>query len=158
MALYKKRIRLKEFDYTGCYRYFITLGTHDKDSTFKNNPQVVEWLIDVLKEKSESHGFRVWAYCFMPDHLHLLIEGKDIHSDMRRFTSSYKQSTGFLFKKKMGVSLWQINYYEHVLRREEEDTMEVVRYILGNPVRKGLVSDFWEYKFLGSFELDVKEI
>jgi REP element-mobilizing transposase RayT len=89
----------------------------------------------------------------MPDHLHLLIEGKDDNSDSRRFISSYKQSTGFYYKKKTGQPLWQVNYYEHVLRREE-DTMSVARYILNNPVRKELVDDFRKYKSLGSFEFD----
>jgi len=60
----------------------------------------------------------------MPDHLHLLIEGKDSDSDMKRFISSYKQYTGYHYKKKTGVSLWQINFYEHVLRKGEE-TMNV---------------------------------
>jgi putative transposase len=90
----------------------------------------------------------------MPDHLHILIEGKDNNSDMRRFISSYKQSTGFYYKKKTGLPLWQVNYYEHVLRREE-DTTNVARYIFDNPVRKGLVDDFKKYKSLGSFEFDL---
>lgn len=90
----------------------------------------------------------------MPDHLHLLIEGKDSNSDMKRFISSYKQYTGYHYKKKTGVSLWQINFYEHVLRKEEE-TMNVANYIFSNPVRKGLVDDYRQYKLLGSFEFDI---
>jgi hypothetical protein len=41
-----------------------------------------------------------------------------------------------------------------VLRREE-DTTNVARYILDNPVRKGLVDGFKKYKSLGSFEFDL---
>jgi REP element-mobilizing transposase RayT len=93
----------------------------------------------------------------MPDHIHLLIEGKDNNSDMRRFISSYKQSTGFFYKKKTGLLLWQINYYEHVLRRDE-DTMNVARYIFNNPVRKELVDDFRKYKSLGSFEFNLSTL
>ena len=93
----------------------------------------------------------------MPDHLHLLVEGKDNNSDMRRFISSYKQSTGFHYKKKTGQPLWQVNYYEHVLRSEEDRT-NVARYIFDNPVRKGLVEDFKKYKFLGSSEFDLLTI
>jgi REP element-mobilizing transposase RayT len=82
-----------------------------------------------------------------------LIEGKDTNSDMKRFISSYKQSSGFSYKKKTGSPLWQINYYEHVLRREE-DTIAVARYIINNPVRRRLVKDFRKYNFLSSFEFD----
>jgi putative transposase len=152
--IHKKRVRLKGFDYKGFFRYFVTICTYNKEWVFKNDLLLVEWLIDILREKSNAFGFKVWVYCFMPDHLHLLIEGKDNNSDMRRFISSYKQSTGFSYKKKTGQQLWQINYYEHVLRREE-DTMNVVRYILNNPVRKELVVDFRKYKSLGSFEFDL---
>jgi putative transposase len=112
------------------------------------------WLVDALREKSISYGFKVWAYCFMPDHLHLLIEGKDSDSDMRKFISSYKQYTSYYYKKETKVPLWQINFYEHVLRKEE-DTLTVAYYIFNNPVRKGLVDDYRQYKFLGSFEFDV---
>jgi putative transposase len=151
---HKKRVRLKHFDYKGFFRYFVTICTHNKERVFENDLLLVEWLTDILREKANSFGFKVWAYCFVPDHLHLLIEGKDAFSDMRRFISSYKQSTGFSYKKKTGSPLWQINYYEHVLRREE-DTIDVGRYILNNPVRKKLVEDFRKYNFLGSFEFDL---
>ena len=55
------------------------------------------------------------------------------------------------------MPLWQINYYEHVLRKAE-DTKGVAYYIFNNPVRKGLVEDFKDYAFLGSFEFDVMQM
>ena len=152
---YKKRIRLKDFGYIGCNRYFITICTYNKKPTFGDN-SLVTWLISSLKEKSESFGFKIWTYCFMPDHLHLLIEGKELDSDMKQFISSYKQHTGFYYKKKTGQSLWQINFYEHVLRKEE-DTINIAEYIMNNPVRKGLVDNYSEYNQIGSFEFDIKQ-
>ena len=106
---YKKRIRLKDFEYKGFYRYFVTICTFDKKPIFTDNT-LVAWLIELLREKSKLIRFKVWAYCFMPDHLHLLIEGEHDDSDMRRFVSAYKQQAGFYYKKKTGLSLWQINY------------------------------------------------
>ena len=150
----KKRIRLKDFDYKGPYRYFITLCAFNKKQSFRDNT-LVAWLVNILREKSGHFGFKVWAWCFMPDHMHLLIEGRDSTSDMRRFISAYKQHTGFYYKKNTGLPLWQINFYEHVLR-QEEDTVTTARYIFGNPVRKGLVDDYSRYRFLGSFEFDIK--
>lgn len=76
---------------------------------------------------------------------------------MRRFISSYKQSTGYYYKKETGDLLWQINFYDHVLRKEE-DTISVAYYILGNPVRKGLVEDYRQYELLGSFEFDIRQL
>jgi len=152
---FKKRIRLKSFDYEGNYRYFITICTYEKKPIFLDN-SLIAWLIDILKNESEKFGFKVWVYCFMPDHLHLLIEGKGNNSNLKKYISSFKQKTGFYYKQKTHDQLWQINFYEHVLRKEE-DTINVANYILGNPVRKGLVNNFSNYEFVGSFEYDIKQ-
>ena len=42
--------------------------------------------------------------------------------------------------------------------RKEELLKEVARYILENPVRKGLVDNFKEYPFLGSRIFDITEL
>lgn len=101
---FKKRIRLKSFSYKGVYRYFITICTFDKKPIFKDN-DLVEWFINTLKEKSKNFEFKIWAYCFMPDHLHLLIEGKKTGSDMNKFIKSYKQYMGFYYKRKFKNNL-----------------------------------------------------
>ncbi len=98
MKKYKSRPRLKDFNYKGYQRYFVTICTHERNPIFKDNAMVRE-LIRVLKDTSKnSFGFKVWAYCFMPDHLHLLVEGESHDSDLKRFISSYKQHTGYYYK------------------------------------------------------------
>ena len=154
---YKKRTRLKEFNYKGLYRYFITICTFNKDQIFKDNPSIVTGLIDILREQSRTFRFKIWAYCFMPDHIHLLLEGDDVNSDLRKFISSFKQLSSFYYKTRIGKQLWQINYYDHVLRREE-DNINVAYYIFNNPVRKGIVDDFKQYKYIGSFEFNIAKL
>ncbi len=154
---YKKRTRLKEFNYKGLYRYFITICTFNKEQIFKDNPSTVIWLVDILREQSRTFRFKIWAYCFMPDHLHLLLEGDDVNSDLKKFISSYKQISSFYYKERVGKQLWQINYYDHVLRKEE-DNMNVAYYIFNNPLRKGIVDDFKQYEFIGSFEFDMAKL
>ena len=117
----------------------------------------MNWLVDVLRQKSISLGFKVLAFCFMPDHLHLLIEGENLDSDMRRFISSYKQYTSFHYQKRYCNELWQVNFYDHILRKEE-DILGIAQYIFNNPVRKKLVSDYRDYKFLGSFEFNLEKM
>ncbi|MCX7995356.1 MAG: transposase [candidate division WOR-3 bacterium] len=152
---YKKRIRLKNFDYKGTYRYFVTLCTANKRKIFVEK-SLVESLLQILRKTSKFFGFKVWAYCFMPDHLHLLVEGVEEAADFRKFIEQYKQRTGFYYKKLNRQNLWQIGYYDHVLRKDE-DTILVAQYIFGNPERQGLVDDYKDYEFLGSFEFDVKQ-
>jgi len=157
--IFKKRIRLKDFNYKGQFRYFATICVDKNLGQCFNiaNFNIVNKLIDFLRLDSEKYNFLVWTYCFMPDHLHLLVEGKDEYSDFKKFISSFKQKTGFYYSKIFSKKLWQTNYYEHILRKDEI-TQKVVRYILENPVRKNLVKDFKDYPFSGSFILDIKEI
>ncbi len=156
---FKKRIRLKDFDYIGRYRYFVTICTNKTVGQCFNiaNKEVIDELIEMLKFTAKQFDFTVWVYCFMPDHLHLLVEGNSDTSNFKKFISMFKQKSGFYYNKIFGKKLWQINYYEHVLRREEV-TEKVARYILENPVRKGLVEDFRKYPFSGSFVFDINSL
>ena len=58
--------------------------------------------------------------------------------------NNWKQRTGYEFKQRTGESLWQESYFDHVLR-DDEETNTAVKYVLENPVRKGLVTRFEEY-------------
>ena len=49
----------------------------------------------------------------------------------------------------MKGKFWQTSFYDHFLRKEE-DVRDVVMYVLHNPVRKGLVSEWREYPYSGS--------
>jgi putative transposase len=89
----------------------------------------------------------------MPDHLHLLLEGRSERSSLPLFVKDFKQRTGFEFKEKWGKRLWQPSYYDRVLRRQDDMEVEA-RYVFGNPVRRGLVSESGEYPFSGSFVFD----
>jgi putative transposase len=139
------RPRLRDFTYEGPYAYFLTVLTKGRAAYFKEE-KVVHNLIDILFEISQSEGFKVITYCFMPDHLHLLLVGQEDKSNLKKFVSSFKQRSGYWFKKKGNEDLWHVSYYDHILRKEE--SLEAVSiYILENPVRKGLVCDYREYPF-----------
>lgn len=144
--------RLKDFPYRGCYRYFITVRSHSFQRHFVHD-EVIAKIIDLLKSMAEQEGFSVWAYCFMPDHAHLLVEGKHSDADMQHFVAWFKQKSGYWFRSTYRAKLWAPNYHEHVLRNDEA-TIAVARYIIQNPVRKGMVDDCSSYPYSGSFELE----
>lgn len=154
MGKYKRRPRLKHFDYTGCHRYFITICTHNKIPVF-NNEEIAKRYIGLLAEKAISLHFKVWAYCFMPEHVHFLSEGMAQDADLKKFVSSFKQSSGYHFSTFIKAKLWQPSFYDHVLRKDE-DLLETVKYIFNNPVRKKIVEHYQDYQWSGSFELDGK--
>jgi putative transposase len=143
-----KRTRLKTFDYLGQYRYFLTFCVDARRHLFMT-AQVVELVLQQILRAAAENGFAIIAYCFMPDHLHLLVGGTAPDSDLQMFCKQAKQYAGFEFKQGYGEKLWQPSFYDTVLR-DEEGTWSVARYIVNNPLRAGLAGRADEYPFLGS--------
>lgn len=85
----------------------------------------------------------------MPDHLHVVCEAEEDGCDFQEWVRLFKQRTGFEWKQRTGERLWQKSYHDHVLR-ETEPTRQVVRYLLENPVRGGLVESPGDYPHSGS--------
>jgi len=150
----RRRTRLKDFVYQGEHTYFITICANDKQLYF-NNDQAVSDILSQLKLEAEKVGFSIFAYCFMPDHLHLLLIGNE-EANLIDFIKIFKQKTGFYFKQKNKVTLWHKGYYEHVVRKRE-NIIDIAAYILENPVRKKMVDDFRKYPYLGSLVFEVNE-
>lgn len=135
--------RIPDYPYIGVQRYFLTACTHDRHEYFKD-PAIVELVVSEFCAAANQHAFAIVVYCVMPDHVHLLVDGKDEGADLPAFMKSAKQRSGYLFKQKHSRRLWQEGYYEHVLR-DDERTESVVVYIIENPVRKRLVDDVMDY-------------
>jgi putative transposase len=91
----------------------------------------------------------ILAYCFMPDHLHLLVEGTSGNSSLLEFVRTAKQRSGFAFARTSRIRLWQRYGFERVLRSDEE-ALSVAAYVVANPVRAGLIDDVRLYPFAGS--------
>ena len=85
----------------------------------------------------------------MSDHLHLLVEGQSDDADLIAFARDIKQRVAYRQLRTRRERVWQKGYYERVLR-DDEATLTVARYILANPVRKGLVREPRDYAFSGS--------
>jgi putative transposase len=152
----RKTNRLKDFEYINPFIYFVTICSYEKNKTFVNSDIVSEKLKH-LEKSADKHNLKVLAYCFMPDHVHLLIGSNDTEGNLINFIKEFKQKTGYEFKKKHEVNLWQKSFYDHILRKEES-VIDLVRYIFNNPVRKGLVTEFKKYSFLGSMVVDIDDI
>lgn len=78
-------------------------------------------------------------------------------SDVRSLIARAKQSSGFLYKKRHGERLWQRYGYERVVR-DSESTQRIVRHVLENPVRKGLVDHPRNYRFVASGVVSLDEL
>ena len=147
--------RLHGVSYVGKQRY-LTLCTFERHRWFED-PDVVSLVRTQFVRTAADQAFEIPAQCMMPDHAHLLAEGTTPASDLCAFMSSFKQKTGFAFATKHGQRLWQVGYYDRMLRSDEA-TPIVVRYILENPVRAGLVSRFSDYPYSGSDRYTLEEL
>jgi putative transposase len=147
---------LKTFDYIGLYRYSLTFCCYNRQQLFTQD-SVVDTVLSQFEQVSTKEQFAIAAYCFMPDHVHFLVEGGSERSDCLRFISRAKQRSGFRYAQCWKKRLWQRYGYEHVLRNDES-TMAVARYILENPVRAGLAERVEDYPFVGSCQYQLRDI
>jgi REP-associated tyrosine transposase len=97
--------------------------------------------------------FAVLAYIFMPDHLHLLVEGQTAEADFRAFMRYLRRRTALAYRRLTLGELWQDGYYERVLRQDQATSL-VITYMLENPVRAGLVSNAVDYPYGWTIDLD----
>ncbi|MEJ0088091.1 MAG: transposase [Pseudomonadota bacterium] len=125
--------------------YHITLRGNHREAIF-----VVEsdrLLLNTIVELAlATHGARIHAYCWMTNHLHMLVQiGADPLANLiRRIASGYartfqanRDTTGHLFEKR----------YHAVLVDTDTYLLELIRYIHLNPVRAKLVPEVSLYRW-----------
>jgi len=144
----RKIPRLKEFDYSQPFAYFITICAKDKQKIFYNETLNNE-IINCLIQEKEKAGVKIFAYCLMPDHFHILISPFDSTTNISKFIGSFKSKTTRIgWKFEIGDKMWQGRFYDHIVRRNES-LNSICEYMLNNPVRKSLVGSWEDYKFCG---------
>lgn len=123
--------------------YHVTLrGNHQQDIFFSGDDRR---LIGLITERAiGKYGARVHAYCWMSNHIHLLVQVgvEPLGCTMRQIASEFARAmqlklstTGHFFERR----------YHAVLVDVDEYFKELVRYIHLNPVRARLVADPAEY-------------
>ena len=142
----RKNNRLPADRYVGNSVYFLTIATEQRSPVFEN-AELVQACEQALSQSAAVENFELLAYLFMPDHLHVLVQGVD-DSILSRFARRFKQTTSYYFKAQTGRKLWQKSYHDHVVRTDE-DLIDVALHIAANPVRAGLVREWEAYRFWG---------
>jgi putative transposase len=86
------------------------------------------------------------AWVVMPDHVHWLFElgGTGLSRCVQAFKSRSARAINALCGRK--GALWQSEFYDHRVRAHE-DLVRQARYIVANPVRKGLVERIEDYRY-----------
>jgi putative transposase len=146
----KNSLRLEHFDYSTPRAYFITICSHEGKEAFSNK-DVAKAVIESLKKNKIKSHFKIYIYCLMPDHLHILLNPGNSNLSVSRFIQTFKSQTGFWYEKQYGSSLWQRGFYDHIVR-QNENLIKIAQYILDNPVRKELVEEPEQYPYSGAMD------
>ena len=147
---------LKTFGYLGLHRYSLTFCT-DHRRHLLVGPEAVGLVLTQISRAAAENQFAVIAYCFMPDHVHLLLEGRSEASDCKRFIARAKQYSGFHFSRTYHQVLWQRHGFERTLP-DEEESLIAAKYIVENPIRAGLVQRVADYPYVGSLEYSLADL
>ncbi|MBT9132709.1 MAG: hypothetical protein DDT31_00074 [Syntrophomonadaceae bacterium] len=118
---------------------------------------IVEKFLEILIEAKNKYACKNWVYIFMPDHLHLILEGNSEEADLWKTVVLFKQKTGFWLSGNGRGMQWQKDFYDHI-HRKDEDLKKHIIYILDNSVRRSLVDNWKDYPFKGSLDFDLEEI
>jgi putative transposase len=155
----EKKHRLPDNFYRGYNIVAYTICTHNKEVLFTVKEHLlIEEIKEILKKTCTDYKVKNWIYVFMPDHVHLILQGSDESSDIRKMINMFKQRSGMMLKMRTaGRFRWQKNYYDHVLGKED-DLLTHVKYIAENPVRKKMIDKWENYRYTGSVSFDIEKI
>ena len=159
----RKRLRLKNFDYSTPGAYFVTVCTHNRKCTLSRvvgaiheSPEIqlteygkiVDRLINTIPRQSLA---TIDRYVIMPNHIHLVImitdsdELRAIRESPLRGRSVISKMIGYI---KMNASkeihnrygneiVWQRGFHDHIIRNRN-DYEKISKYIYENPI-------IWQY-------------
>lgn len=104
--------------------------------------RIAEVVASALKH-FDGDRYRLWAWCVMPNHVHVVFQPSDEHS-LSSILHSWKSFTAKQANKILGRAgvFWQAESYDHLVRGEA-DFEHAVRYTRENPVAAGLVDWKW---------------
>jgi REP element-mobilizing transposase RayT len=93
----------------------------------------------------DERRYRLFAWCVMPNHVHVVVRLFPGYS-LAAVLHSWKSYTAKRAADVIGItgSIWQREYYDHLLRSEGEFE-RAVRYVVENPVKAGLRNWPWAW-------------
>jgi REP element-mobilizing transposase RayT len=105
-------------------------------------PEMARIVADAFAQ-FEGIRYRLYAWCVMPNHVHVVFEPLGSHR-LSGILHSWKSFTATAANRLLGRvgAFWQREYYDRLLRNGNEFN-RAVRYVLENPERAGLKNWRW---------------
>jgi putative transposase len=99
-----------------------------------------EVFVNLIKEAKIRYAVKIFAYCLMPNHFHIVVmphQSEDLSRWMQWLLTSHVRR----FHKHYGTSghLWQGRYRSFLIQKDSH-LLTVLKYVESNPLRAGLVN------------------
>lgn len=136
--------RTSRIQFPGAFYHVLSRGIERRPIYHGNRER--ERFLEFLRDSQEKFQIRIFAYCLMDNHYHLLVQTKEanLSQTMKYLNGSY--ATYINAKRKRVGHVFAYKYKSIVV---ENDTylMTLSRYIHLNPVKAGIVAMPVEYKW-----------
>jgi putative transposase len=130
----------------GVLYHVIVRGNH-RQKTFLNEGDYQAYLERLGRYRTRL-GVTVYAYCLMPNHVHLLVETGS--QPLSRFMQGLQQSyTQYFNRKHRKVGHLFQGRYQAIVCDKDEYLLSLVRYIHLNPIRAKMVRKLEDYRYSG---------
>ena len=103
-------------------------------------------LLLILQEGIERFGYRVYAYCLMNNHIHLVIQVGDVPLSRAMQNLSFRFTRCMNWRNKRTGLLFQ-GRYKAILVEADEYLLQLAAYLHLNPVRAGMTNDPLDYRW-----------
>ncbi len=112
---------------------------------FLQNSDYTDYL-KLLSKSCKKAKTQVWAYCFMPNHIHLILVPADEDGLRAALGETHRKYTRMInFREDCRGHLWQERF--HSFAMDESYLMACARYVELNPVKAGLVKHPQDWKW-----------
>ncbi len=142
--------RKPRIEFPGAFYHVIARG-NNKQKIFLDEHDYKNFL-KRLKIYKEQFKFTIYAYSLMPNHVHMLVETGDVPLSriMQALQFTYTQKFNHRYKK--AGHLFQ-GRYKAILCQKETYLLELIRYIVLNPIRARLVKRPADWRWGSYYDL-----
>ena len=127
------------------YPHHITQRGNRRQDTFFCDADYQDY-IQLMAEWCGKCGVKIWAYCLMPNHVHLIAVPESIDGLRRAIGEAHRRYTRQInFREKWQGHLWQGRFFSFLM--DEKYLLAAARYVERNPVKVGLASTPEEYRW-----------
>ncbi|MBU4581922.1 MAG: transposase [Proteobacteria bacterium] len=125
------------------YPHHITQRGNYRQTVFAEESDYTRYL-EFLAGFAPKYGLDIWAYCLMPNHIHIVGVPGSQESLARTFNTVHMLYAQYFNRKRNATGhLWQGRFFSCVL--DERHLYAAVRYVEMNPVRSGIASAPQDY-------------